>query len=896
MEEKHKYSSDCLMLKKTTHSLVKKGLPHSTLKTTAALVAVAIGAMATSAFADESVTGIITDFGGFFESYQDNQSSVTPDAAHNLLGFQQDGIIYSTDVNDQLLTDNGITFNPATFRALVPLEFISPQVGQGSLDDGDPTNAIEPIYPIENQDVTAYMIDGINGLGFSTFGNNVASTANYNISKIDVAALSDGAPEFLYFNNAAPSGSLIVFKLFNAADVQLGVDASSVENSHPSIATNSNDRFDTTAPPVAADTNQIIEVQGLTLSFADFGITAEQLETAVRLEVTLPASADPPFIAYNTDSILVCALGDDDNDGLCNLVESATDSDNDNINDDQDTDSDNDSIPDVFEGAQDSDGDSIPDFLDTDSDGDGILDADEDTNMPVASGIDTDSDGIDDIYDVDQTNGTDANGNGFDDALEPTDSDGDGIYDYQDADSDNDGIADSLEAPNGMVVDTDNDGTSNHLDTDSDGDGINDIDETSVDSDNDGLSNYVDTDSDNDGVDDSVEGIGDADNDSIPDFLDNDGDNDGISDVAEGTRDSDSDGTPDSQDSDSDNDGIPDSVESGNNPNGVDSDGDGVPDYRDIDADNDGLLDVDETAKDSDSSGLPNYLDLDSDHDTLSDLYEAGGADEDGDGRIDNFVDANDDGWDDGIASFPLPDTDSDGEGLANRIDNDSDNDGVSDFTEAHNFREDLDGNGRVDNILDNVSNGLSDGALISPADVDDQDSDGIPDHLDPDSDNDGVPDLVEAGGQDINGDGLVDSIADDDGDTIPNSIDADFTGGADTDTNGIDDSAEHGFNTSSTDTDGDGIIDERDPDADGDGFADVQSDGSGAPSLSELPDLNGNGIPDITEPGFGFAAGVVIVGPTGCSISSSGAKDPLLPLLGLTAFMLILRRRVRLI
>jgi len=44
------------------------------------------------------------------------------------------------------------------------------------------------------------------------------------------------------------------------------------------------------------------------------------------------------------------------------------------------------------------------------------------------------------VLDVDQTGGTDEDGNGIDDALEPTDTDGDGTPDHLDIDSDGDGL------------------------------------------------------------------------------------------------------------------------------------------------------------------------------------------------------------------------------------------------------------------------------------------------------------------------------------------------------------------------------------------------------------------------------------------------------------------------
>ncbi|ACR12880.1 thrombospondin type 3 repeat family protein [Teredinibacter turnerae T7901] len=522
-------------------------------------------------------------------------------------------------------------------------------------------------------------------------------------------------------------------------------------------------------------------------------------------------------------------LDDDaDNDGMKDADEGTADSDGDGTPDYLDTDSDNDGISDKDEGATDSDNDGTPDYLDTDSDNDGISDKDEGAD-------DIDNDGIPNYRDDDSDN------DGMSDKDEGSaDSDNDGTPDYLDSDSDNDGISDKDEGS----ADSDNDGLPDYLDSDSDNDGISDKDEGSADSDNDGTPNYRDEDSDGDGIPDADESQADSDGDNIPDFIDTDSDNDGISDSEEGARDSDNDGVSDYLDTDSDNDGIDDKDESTG-----DSDGDGTPDYLDtsIDEDGDGIPDIIEGAGDDDGDGIPNYADIDSDNDGILDNQEEGisGKDSDNDGIDDSFdvdetggVDLDNDGIDDG---YVLRDTDEDG--IPDMLDPDSDGDGIPDALEA--VREPVDSdNDLIDDRfdvdqtggIDTDGNGIDDrfdaGQTGGPdADNDgiddttvpqaDADHDGIPDYLDSDSDNDGIPDSVEAGntGNDTDGDGIDDQY------------DADFTGGADLNGDGVDDDA------ALRDSDGDGIPDLRDLDSDNDGFFDVDEAG--------YPDLDENGMVD---------------------------------------------------
>lgn len=217
------------------------------------------------------------------------------------------------------------------------------------------------------------------------------------------------------------------------------------------------------------------------------------------------------------------------------------------------------------------------------------------------------------------------------------DSDGDGIPDYQDPDSDNDGIPDSVEAGDENLgtppKDSDEDGTPDFIDLDSDDNGLPDATEGTDDPDGDGLGNWVDSDNDGDSILDLTE-LGndplnpvDSDGDGVPDFLDTDSDNDTIGDLHEGAIDPDVDGVPSYLDQDSDGDCVPDALEAGDTSLAtppVDTDDDGNPDFHDLDSDNDGLKDGDEDLNCNGvvDIGETSSIDDDSDDDGVSDLVE----------------------------------------------------------------------------------------------------------------------------------------------------------------------------------------------------------------------------------------------------------------------------------
>ncbi len=324
------------------------------------------------------------------------------------------------------------------------------------------------------------------------------------------------------------------------------------------------------------------------------------------------------------------------------------------------------------------------------------------------------------------------------------------------------------------------------------------------DNDADGIRNQDDLDDDNDGILDIYEGGLDEDGDGVPDA---------------GALDTDGDGTPDVLDLDSDNDGILDNLEARQDReavNALDLNPNGAIDIAFPVGEN-GIADAIETEPDSgvliyalldsDDDGRPDYRDSDSDNDGIFDITEAGGMDNDATGTLDNFADGDGKGVDDAVQSAALPVFDTDGDGILDFRDKDSDNDQIPDAVENFggepNNPVDTDGDGAADHReTDSDGDGLSDtveaGKIPSePDDVDgngiwdfreavsasnqqpDRDADGIGNIDDLDDDNDGIPDVLE-GLVDENGDGVADDASrDTDGDGTPdvNDLDSDNDG-----------------------------------------------------------------------------------------------------------------------
>jgi len=206
----------------------------------------------------------------------------------------------------------------------------------------------------------------------------------------------------------------------------------------------------------------------------------------------------------------------------------------------------------------------------------------------------------------------------------------------------------------------------------------------------------------------------------------------------------------------------------------MDNDGDGIADEDDLDDDNDGISDAVEIATasnngDTDNDGVPDFLDLDSDNDGIFDVIEAGHGqvDANGDGVIDgNNFGANGlhnplaSSADDLNAVINYTPADTDGDGVADWHDLDSDNDGIFDVRENQNLDQDNDGiigSGspvvNANGIATASANGA--GITINP-NVVNTDGTGGPDYRDLDSDGDGRLDAAEAGIADGDGDGIL--------------------------------------------------------------------------------------------------------------------------------------------
>ena len=382
----------------------------------------------------------------------------------------------------------------------------------------------------------------------------------------------------------------------------------------------------------------------------------------------------------------------------------------------------------------------------------------------------------------------------------------------------------------------------------------------------DGIGDNADTDDDSDGIPDDEDSMPfDTDNDGLNNNIDDDDDSDGILDVNDGSPlDTDNDTLTNDIDTDDDNDGYPDDVDE--MPldffEHLDTDGDGIGNNADTDDDGDGLgddydafpLDASEQV-DTDSDGIGDNADncpntsnpdqINSDDDNLGNACD---DDDDNDGVADT------------TDAFPLDPTetiDTDSDGIGNNEDTDDDGDGVSDAIDAfpldssETIDTDSDGIGNntdTDDDGDNVPD-ISDAFPLNSAEWADTDLDGIGNNEDTDDDGDGVSDDEDAFPLDVSesvdtdSDGIGNNAdTDDDGDTYADNVDIfplDPNEWVDTDADGT-------GNNADTDDDNDGVLDGSDAfPLDASESIDTDSDGIGNNSDT---DDDGDSVLDVND------------------------------------------------
>ncbi|WP_294736586.1 T9SS type A sorting domain-containing protein [uncultured Flavobacterium sp.] len=270
-------------------------------------------------FAQAQVTQIYTDYDNFWTSSSSSINPTKPNLAHNLLAFTWSGTTYSTGVDDDKLTTNGVTFTSTQFRALpittVPLTGGSSYfIGLGADTDGVATGvtatALDPLVTT-GEIKASYLTAGEQGLGLGTCLTNIpdGSTLTFNLSVngITLANVGDGIPDILVSQIASPSavGDQLYFEDSSGNTVGNIVTIVLTNNSlYPTVGNWNVDFYNNDSTQNSGtfiDTERTLKF--FTADISEFGITGANYNTVSKLIYKPAGSSDPAFIAYNEPSL-----------------------------------------------------------------------------------------------------------------------------------------------------------------------------------------------------------------------------------------------------------------------------------------------------------------------------------------------------------------------------------------------------------------------------------------------------------------------------------------------------------------------------------------------------------------------------------------------------------------
>jgi hypothetical protein len=259
----------------------------------------------------QAVTGVITDYNGYWKTSLSSINPLKPNNSHNLLAFTYNGVQYSTGVDDSKLAAQGESFVQGDFWSL-PVGAISgaingnTKVGFGALYDGVYNGASNP--PPE-YGISMYLTDGIKGLNIGTcIANLPAGTMNFSISNIQPSAIGDGVPDILVTQIADPSGnSFDRYSFINANGVQVGNYKDIVFSNITPIGTWTADFYNAQNPLTLSggftQTDRPLRLWAADLS--EFGINSSNYASINSFRINLCGNSDVAFVGYNNNSVTI---------------------------------------------------------------------------------------------------------------------------------------------------------------------------------------------------------------------------------------------------------------------------------------------------------------------------------------------------------------------------------------------------------------------------------------------------------------------------------------------------------------------------------------------------------------------------------------------------------------
>ncbi len=260
----------------------------------------------------------MTDFGGFWSSTTASPNSVVPNDSHNLLAFTYNSVTYSTGVNNNTLSANGVSYTAGSYKALPVAGITGTSASSsatylalakkvdGSLNVANPT-------AVSSYSLKSVLIDGQNGLNLGTGFTNLPTSAilTFRIYNIDSSKIADAEPDIILTQIAQPVTGNDIFSFVDSVGNVVGRSVTQDMTLLQRFGTYALDLFNLTpntpynsARLYSANTaNTTREIRLVGFKLSDFGIVPDSVRKVKALKITPSGNSDYAFIAYNTNAL-----------------------------------------------------------------------------------------------------------------------------------------------------------------------------------------------------------------------------------------------------------------------------------------------------------------------------------------------------------------------------------------------------------------------------------------------------------------------------------------------------------------------------------------------------------------------------------------------------------------
>ncbi|WP_347160269.1 T9SS type A sorting domain-containing protein [Pontibacter chitinilyticus] len=275
-----------------------------------------IVALATTPFkahgqSPRSVSAIITDYNGFWQSSASAISTTKPDNSHNLLSFTYQGTRYSTGVDDDNLTSHGLAFTKGLYKSLPQFNVTGTITSNTKVALGERYDSVTngKSTPSPDRNINLYLVDGKQGLDLGTgVANLPAGSLTFDMTNILADAVGDGVPDILVTQIADPAQSSDTYAFLDESGKQVGNSVSiTFYNIIAPVGNWVADFYEASQSPMTLGSTFTKTERPLRLwagDFSDFGLTPTDVARIRKFKITLSGNSDVAFVAYNANAFL----------------------------------------------------------------------------------------------------------------------------------------------------------------------------------------------------------------------------------------------------------------------------------------------------------------------------------------------------------------------------------------------------------------------------------------------------------------------------------------------------------------------------------------------------------------------------------------------------------------